>query len=73
MSLLILTPLIAANTGFVLLVLSLYEAVVIALLLTFLLGVFPGNIAGVLWLRSRIETLLVAILTVALMYLYASY
>ena len=72
-SLLILIPLIAANAGFVLPVSPLYAAVAIALLLIFLLGVFLGSIAGVSWLRSGIQTLLVAILTAALIYLFASY
>ena len=72
-SLLILIPLMAANAGFVLPVSPLYAAVAIALLLIFLLGVFLGSIAGVSWLRSGIQTLLVAILTAALIYLFASY
>lgn len=72
-SLLILTPLIAANTGFALPVSPLYVAVAIALLLIFMLGVFLGSIAGVSWLRSGIQTLLVAILTAALIYLFAGY
>ena len=72
-SLLILTPLIAANAGFALPVSPLYVAVAIALLLIFMLGVFLGSIAGVSWLRSGIQTLLVAILTAALIYLFAGY
>ena len=50
-----------------------FAAVAIALLLIFLLGVFLGSIAGVSWLRSGIQTLLVAILTAALIYLFAGY
>ena len=72
-SLLILIPLIVANAGFALPVSPLYAAVTIALLLIFLLGVFLGSIAGVSWLRSGIQTLLVAISTAALIYLFASY
>jgi predicted membrane protein (TIGR00267 family) len=72
-SLLILMPLIAANAGFTLPVSPLYAAVAIALLLIFLLGVFLGSIAGISWLRSGIQTLLVAILTAALIYLFAGY
>jgi VIT1/CCC1 family predicted Fe2+/Mn2+ transporter len=72
-SLLILTPLIAANAGLALPVSPLYAAVVIALLLIFLLGVFLGSIAGVSWLRSGVQTLLVAILTAALIYLFAGH
>ncbi len=72
-SLLILIPLMAANAGFELPVSPLYAAVAVALLLIFLLGVFLGSIAGVSWLRSGIQTLLVAILTAALIYLFAGY
>jgi predicted membrane protein (TIGR00267 family) len=72
-SLLILTPLIAANAGLALPVSPLYAAIVIALLLIFLLGVFLGSIAGVSWLRSGVQTLLVAILTAALIYLFAGH
>ncbi|MDH3220289.1 MAG: hypothetical protein OEO19_12215 [Gammaproteobacteria bacterium] len=72
-SLLILIPLIAANAGLALPVSPLYAAVAIALLLIFLLGVFLGSIAGVSWLRSGVQTLLVAILTAALIYLFAGY
>jgi predicted membrane protein (TIGR00267 family) len=71
--LLILTPLIAANAGFALPVSPLYTAAAIALLMIFLLGLFLGSIAGVSWLRSGILTLLVAILTVTLIYLVAGY
>ena len=46
-------------------------AVLIALLLSFLLGVFLGRVAGVSWLRSGIQTLLVAIATATLIYLFA--
>jgi predicted membrane protein (TIGR00267 family) len=72
-SFLILTPLIAADAGFALPVAPLYAAVAIALLLIFLLGVFLGSIAGVSWLLSGIQTLLVAILTAVLIYFFAGY
>ena len=72
-SLLILMPLFLANAGFVLPVSPLYLAVAITLFLIFLLGVFLGSIAGISWLRSGVQTLLVAILTAALIYLFASY
>ena len=36
-----------------------------------LLGVFLGRIAGVSWMRSGLQTLLVAALTAALIYLFA--
>lgn len=72
-SLLILTPLWLANAGVTLPVAPLYAAVMIALLLIFLLGVFLGRIAGISWLRSGIQTLLVAIVTAALIYLFAGH
>jgi len=70
-SLLILTPLLLANAGVPLFVPPLYAAIIIALSLIFLLGVFLGRIAGVSWLRSGIQTLLVAVLTVMFIYLFA--
>jgi predicted membrane protein (TIGR00267 family) len=73
MSLLILIPLIAANAGFLLPLPALHAAVAVTLLLIFLLGVFLGNIAGISWLRSGIRTLLIAILTAALIYLFAGF
>lgn len=70
-SLLILTPLWLSNRGILLPVPPLYAAIVVALLLVFLLGVFLGRIAGVSWLRSGIQTLLVAVITALLIYLFA--
>jgi VIT1/CCC1 family predicted Fe2+/Mn2+ transporter len=49
----------------------LYLAIVIALLLIFLLGVFLGRIASISWLRSGLQTLVVASVTVGLIYLIA--
>lgn len=69
-SLLILTPLWLSNTGVSLLISPLYAAVMIALLMIFLLGVFLGRIANISWLRSGIQTLLVALVTAALIYLF---
>ncbi len=69
-SLLILTPLWLSNAGFALPIYPLYAAIIIALLLIFLLGVFLGRIAGISWWRSGIKTLLVAVLTAALIYLF---
>lgn len=70
-SLLILVPLWLAHAGIHLPLPPLYLAVAIALLLIFLLGVFLGRIAGISWLRSGSQTLLVALLTAALIYLFA--
>jgi predicted membrane protein (TIGR00267 family) len=70
-SLLILMPLWLANAGVSLPLPPLYAAIIIALLLIFLLGVFLGRIAGISWLRSGIQTLLIALATAALIYLFA--
>ncbi len=70
-SLIILIPLWLAKAGIPMPVSPLYIAIAMALLLIFLLGVFLGNISGVSWLRSGIQTLLVAVLTMALIYLFA--
>ena len=72
-SLLILIPLMLANAGYVLPIPPLYASVVVTLLLIFFLGVFLGNVAGVSLSRSGVQTLLVAILTAALIYLFAGY
>ena len=70
MSLLILVPLFLARIGIPLPLSPLYAAIVVALLIIFLLGVFLGRISGVSWLRSGIQTLAVAIVTAALIYLF---
>ncbi|HKI59849.1 MAG TPA: hypothetical protein VKA23_02335 [Mariprofundaceae bacterium] len=68
-SLLILTPLWLANTGLFLPLPPLLSAISMAVILIFLLGVFLGRIAEISWLRSGIQTLLVAAVTVFLIYL----
>lgn len=70
-SLLILTPLWLVSAGVLLPLSPLYIAIIIALLLVFLLGVFLGRIAGVSWLRSGLQAILVAIVTATLIYLFA--
>ena len=72
-SLLILTPLWLSNAGVFLPVSPLYAAIMIALSLVFMQGVFLGRIAGVSLLRSGIQTLLVAVLTAALIYLFTGH
>ena len=72
-SLLILLPLWLALAGVALPVPPLYAAIFVALLLIFLLGVFLGRIAGISWLSSGIQTLLVALVTAALIYLFAGH
>lgn len=72
-SLLILLPLWLASAGIPLPVPPLHAAIIVALLLIFLLGVFLGRIAGVSWLRSGIQTLIVAVVTATLIYLFAGH
>ena len=70
-SLLILLPLWLSIAGLALPAPPLYAAIAVALTLIFLLGVLLGRIAGISWLRSGVQTLLVALVTVALIYLIA--
>ena len=70
-SLLILLPLWVAIAGFALPLSPLYLAVAVAVILIFLLGVLLGRIAYISWLRSGVQTLLVALATGALIYLIA--
>lgn len=70
-SLLILIPLWLSLAGVPFPMSPLYAAIIVALLLVFLLGVFLGRIAGISWLRSGIQTLLVAMVTATLIYLLA--
>ena len=70
-SLLIIAPLWLALAGVPLPMSPLHAAIGVALLAIFLLGVFLGRVAGVPWLRSGIRTLLVALVTAALIYLFA--
>jgi predicted membrane protein (TIGR00267 family) len=69
LSLLILTPLWAAQSGLALPVAPLPSAMAVALLLMFLLGVYLGRISGVSWLRSGLQTLLIALVTAGLILL----
>jgi predicted membrane protein (TIGR00267 family) len=69
MSLLILAPLWLADLGLPLPLSPLYLAIMVAMLLIFLLGVFLAQIANISWLRSGLQTLLVAIITAGLIYM----
>jgi predicted membrane protein (TIGR00267 family) len=69
-SLLILLPLWLTRAGMALPLSPLDAAIIVALVLVFLLGVLLGRIAGISWLRSGIQTLLVAVVTAALIYLF---
>ncbi len=70
-SLLILLPLWLTSAGLPLPLPPLQAAIVVASVLIFLLGVFLGQIAGISWWRSGMQTLLVAIATAGLIYLFA--
>jgi len=69
-SLLIISPLWLANAGVSLFIAPLYFAVIIAFMLIFFLGVFLSRVSGVSWLRSGIQTLLIALITIFLIYLF---
>jgi len=69
-SLLIITPLWLSNAGVVVFISPLYMAIIIAVLLIFFLGVFLGRISNISWLRSGIQTLLIALVTILLIYLF---
>ena len=70
-TLLILIPLWLSNAGVPLPLSPLYAAIIVALMLIFLLGVFLGRIARISWLRSGIRTLMLAVITAALIYMVA--
>jgi predicted membrane protein (TIGR00267 family) len=70
-SLLILVPLWLSHAGIPLPLSPLYMASIIALIVIFLLGVYLGRIADISWLRSGIQTLLVAVITAALIFMFA--
>ena len=69
-SLLIISPLWLANAGVSLFIAPLYFSVIIAFMLIFFLGVFLSRVSGVSWLRSGIQTLLIALITIFLIYLF---
>lgn len=70
LSLCIIFPLWLAHRGLPLPVAPLHAAILVALGLVFLLGVFLGRISGESWLLSGLQTLLVALLTAGLIYLF---
>lgn len=69
LSLLILLPLWLAQAGMPLPIPPLPLAMMVALCILFLLGVFLGRIAGVSWWRSGLQTLLIALVTAGLILL----
>ena len=70
-SLIILVPLLLAHAGLALPLSPLYLSILMAFVLVFLLGVFLGHISGVSWLRSGVQTLLIALITATLIYLFS--
>lgn len=67
--LLIILPLWLAQSGLMMPVTPLEGALLMALLVLFLLGIVIGNVRGTFWLWSGLHTLLVAFLTVLIIYL----
>ena len=72
-SLMIMTPLFLAHQGVSLPISPPYLCIVIAMLLIFSLGVFLGKIASISWIGSGIRTVLVALVTASLIYLFAAF
>jgi predicted membrane protein (TIGR00267 family) len=70
-SLFIMLPLWLAHIGIPLQMSPLHLAVLFALLTVFLLGVFLGKVSGISWFRSGVRTLLLALVTAVLIYLFA--
>ena len=70
-ALIIISPLWLAHSGMVLALDPLLIAILVALAIIFLLGVFLGRIGGTFWLWSGLQSLAVASATVALIYLIA--
>ena len=69
-SALILLPLWLADGGVVLPVPPLYAAIAVALASIFMLGVFLGRIGGTSWLTSGLRTLMIALLTALLIFVF---
>jgi len=68
-ALIIIIPLWLARSGMVPVPGPLPAAMVVALIIIFLLGVFLGRVGGTFWLWSGLQSLAVALLTVGLIYL----
>jgi predicted membrane protein (TIGR00267 family) len=68
-ALIIIVPLWLARGGMVLGLEPLLAALVVALVIIFLLGVFLGRVGGIFWLWSGLQSLAVALVTVGLIYL----
>jgi predicted membrane protein (TIGR00267 family) len=72
-SLLIMMPLFLAHQGVQLPLPPAYLCIAVAVLLIFLLGVFLGKIASMSWITSGIRTVLIALITAGLIYLFAAF
>ena len=70
-SMLIILPLWLVKSGTILPVSPLVAAIGIALIIIFLLGVYLGRIAGISWIRSGLQTIVIAGVTIGLIYLLA--
>lgn len=67
--LIIISPIWFAQNGMMLALEPLPAAMIVALMIIFLLGVFLGRIGGTFWLWSGLQSLAVALITVGLIYL----
>lgn len=72
-SIVIITPLFLSLYGVPLPVSPLYLAIIVALFLIFLLGVFLGRVAGISWFRSGLQTLVIASVTSLLIWLISGH
>jgi hypothetical protein len=72
LSLVIITPLWLARAGVALPLAPLDAAIATAFLVIFGLGVFLGRVGGTSWLASGVKTVLIALVTVALILLLDS-
>ncbi|WP_456412469.1 hypothetical protein [Thiolapillus sp.] len=68
-ALIIITPLWLANSGLALAIGPLPTAMAVALVILFLFGVFLGRVGGTFWLWSGLQSLMVALVTLGLIYL----
>ena len=68
-ALIVIVPLWLARGGIVPGLEPLLAAMVVALVIIFLLGVFLGRVGGIFWLWSGLQSLAVALVTVGLIYL----
>ena len=66
MALIIIVPLWMSEAGIGLPIGPLQLSIVVAFVLVFLLGIFLGSVSGRFWLWSGLRTLVIAIVTAAL-------